>query len=156
MALVDDIDGSPTAEIIPVGEALDAANADELRILIAELATQGCRTVVLDLQVTGRIDRSGVFVLVGAHRRLRGCGGTLAIAAAGDRVTRTLRACGLDRILRAYATVEDAARCLRFPPRSGMRLARARLANMAHPPTHMRTQGSSKRRQVPLDSQLGN
>jgi len=100
---------SPMTEIICAGEKLDAAAVSALRTRIAVLAAQGCRTVVVDLTATRRIDSSGLAVLAGAHKRLRGHGGTLAIAAANGTVTRALRAVGLDRVLHVRATVEDAA-----------------------------------------------
>jgi anti-sigma B factor antagonist len=100
---------SPMTEIIRAGEELDAATVSALRTRIAVLADQGCRTVVVDLRATRRIDSCGLAVLAAAHRRLRGHGGTLAIAAASGTVTRALRAFGLDRVLHVRATVEDAA-----------------------------------------------
>lgn len=97
------------AEVVRAGEELDAATVPALRTRITELAAQGCQAVVVDLRATHRIDHSGLAVLAGAHKRLRGHGGTLAIAAANGTVTRALRAFGLDRVLHVRATVEDAA-----------------------------------------------
>jgi len=90
-------------------DKLDAAAVSALRARIAALVAQGCRAVVVDLGATQRIDRSGLVVLAGGHRRLRGCGGALAVAAASGPVTRALQACGLDRALRLHPTVEAAA-----------------------------------------------
>jgi anti-sigma B factor antagonist len=100
---------SLTAEVVRADEELDAATVPALRARITELAAQGCQAVVVDLRATRRIDSCGLAVLAGAHKRLRGHGGTLAIAAASGTVTRALRAFGLDRVLRVRATVEDAA-----------------------------------------------
>jgi anti-sigma B factor antagonist len=96
-------------EIVRAGEELDAAAVSALRTGITELAAQGCRMVVVDLTATRRIDSCGLAALAGAHKRLRGHGGTLAIAAAGGTVTRALRAFGLDRVLHLHPTVEAAA-----------------------------------------------
>lgn len=100
---------SPMTQVIRAGEELDAATVPALRTGITELAAQGCRTVVVDLTATRRIDSCGLAVLAGAHKRLRGHGGTLAIAATSGTVTRALRAFGLDRVLHVRTTVEDAA-----------------------------------------------
>lgn len=100
---------SPITQIVRAGEELDAITVPALRARITELAARGCHVVVVDLRATRRIDSCGLAVLAGAHKRLRGHGGTLAIAAASGTVTRALRAFGLDRALHVRATVEDAA-----------------------------------------------
>ena len=64
---------------------------------------------MLDLTAVGRIDSTGMGVLIGALKRLRAGNGQLRLAAARSDVARALHATGLDKVLPLYP---DAATAL--------------------------------------------
>ena len=64
--------------------------------------------VVVDLSGTTFMDSSWLGALVSGLKTCRQAGGDLRIAAAGEQVRTVLKLTNLDRILRPYATVEDA------------------------------------------------
>jgi len=68
----------------------------------------GRTLVVVDLSDTAFLDSSGLGALVGGLRTARAAGGDLRIAGVGQQVRTVLELTTMDRVLRPYATVEDA------------------------------------------------
>lgn len=81
-----------------IGE-LDVAASPLLREALVELVDgQGSLSVVLDLQEMTFIDSTGIGVLVGALRSLRGKGGALVLANPRPMAIRVLEIAGLTQI----------------------------------------------------------
>ncbi|MUL42370.1 STAS domain-containing protein [Streptomonospora sp. PA3] len=64
--------------------------------------------LVLDLGRLEFIDSSGLRVLIQAHKAAKAAGGSLAIAAASERIARILRVTAIDTRIPVFPTVEDA------------------------------------------------
>jgi anti-sigma B factor antagonist len=77
----------------------DLANADLLGELLAEHDQAGRRFVRLDVSSVTFLDCACLEVLVAAHRRLLAARGTLVLTGVPARLTRLLRAAGLDDVL---------------------------------------------------------
>lgn len=87
--------------VLVVTGPLDAAGAGGLRQQLLR-DVPGQTRLVLDLTGVERIDSTGLGVLVGAVKRLRGRGGELRLAAPSPSVSRILRITALDRVLAVY------------------------------------------------------
>jgi anti-anti-sigma factor len=84
------------------------AAAAELKAAVDREVADGRTLVVVDLSDTAFLDSSGLGALVGGLRTARAAGGDLRIAGVGQQVRTVLELTTMDRVLRPYATVEDA------------------------------------------------
>lgn len=101
--VVDDV----SAVIRPQGR-LNLLAAPRLREVVAQSVQQGRANIVVDLSDTTFVDSSGLGALVAGLKSARQGGGTLRIARPTSQVEMVLRLTNLDRVLRPYASVEDA------------------------------------------------
>jgi anti-sigma B factor antagonist len=90
-----------------VGE-VDVYTAPQLRERLITLVDEGARQVVIDLGRVEFLDSTGLGVLVGALKRLRGVGGELALVCAQERLLKIFRITGLDRVFALFDSVEAA------------------------------------------------
>ncbi len=97
--LVDDLE---------VGGEVDVYTAPRLRERLVELVEAGARSVVVDLSRVEFLDSTGLGVLVGALKRLRAAGGSLALVCGQERLLKIFRITALDRVFSLYDTVEAA------------------------------------------------
>jgi anti-sigma B factor antagonist len=87
---------------------LNMASAPQLRAVVSECAAAWRSRIVVDLSAIGFIDSSGLGALIGGLKSARQVGGDLRIAAPTEQVATVLGLTNLDRVLRPFATVEDA------------------------------------------------
>ncbi|GAA4622029.1 STAS domain-containing protein [Cellulomonas oligotrophica] len=87
---------------------LTMVTAGELKAEVERTVAEGHPVVVLDLADVPFVDSSGLGALVGALRTARTAGGDLRIARVGAQVATVLSLTTMDRVLRPYASVEDA------------------------------------------------
>lgn len=92
----------------PAGE-LDLQVADLFRNqLERHLNTRGVKNLVLNLSRVSFIDSSGLGVILGRYRRLKAAGGEVAIVNPSPAVNRLLELAGLHKLVRFYASEEEA------------------------------------------------
>ena len=96
-----------SAVIRPQGR-LNLLAAPRLREVVAQSVTSGRPNIVVDLAGTTFMDSSGLGALVAALKSARQGGGNLRIAGLTPQVQMVLTLTNLDRVLRPYATVEEA------------------------------------------------
>ena len=108
MELTTDLLGE--VAVVRVAGRLGMTAAGELKATVDREVAAGHVLVVVDLGATTFLDSSGLGALVGGLRSARAAGGDLRIAGAGEQVRTVLELTTMDRVLRPYATVEDAAR----------------------------------------------
>lgn len=96
-----------TTVIQPTGR-MDVEAAAEVRQMILDLAEQGARRVIVDLQGVDFMDSSGLSALVTGLKALQTRGGVLRICSANAQVKTALRLTMLDRILPVYENVQAA------------------------------------------------
>ncbi|MCG7287331.1 STAS domain-containing protein [Cellulomonas sp. ACRRI] len=101
-------DRSEGAAVLRVHGRLTMAAAGELKAAVDREVADGRTLVVVDLADTAFLDSSGLGALVGGLRTARAAGGDLRIAGVGQQVRTVLELTTMDRVLRPYATVEDA------------------------------------------------
>jgi anti-sigma B factor antagonist len=92
--------------VVSAPEEIDISNAGDFRAAFQSAA--GHSTVVADLSVTEYCDSSGLNVLVRALRRLQEQGGELRLVARTSAVLRILNVTGVGKMLKVYASLEDA------------------------------------------------
>jgi len=103
---------SPSGVIsaVPVVTApaeMDITTAYRLRGALAA-AVRGHATVVVDMTRTHACDTAGLHVLVRAHRRALAHGGELRLVAPRPDVRRLFAITGLDRVIRQFASLDEA------------------------------------------------
>ncbi|MBC9734740.1 STAS domain-containing protein [Nocardioides marmotae] len=97
------------AVVVARGE-VDLATVGGFRSVLNDLMVEGHVDVVVDLTDVPFVDSSALGALVAAHRRARGLGGGLSLAGIQPPVARILELTGLDRVLAAYPTADEALR----------------------------------------------
>jgi len=85
--------------VVTVTGELDVHSAPQLREHLAAVATAGAREVVVDLTGTEFIDSTGIGVIVGALRRLRGQQGSLRLRGVSTPMLRVFQLTGLTRMM---------------------------------------------------------
>jgi anti-anti-sigma factor len=93
--------------IVAIGGELDIVTSRQLDDHLAR-ARRKDRRVVLDLSAVEFMDTSSLAVIVGHWKRLQAAGGTLVLAGARYRYTKTLWITGLADRLPMYDTVGEA------------------------------------------------
>ena len=94
--------------LVSVSGELDLHTAGCLQARIEEADTVGAGTVVVDLSEISFIDSSALEVLVRETKRLEGRGHSLVLVTNDPRTRRIVEVTGLNRVLRTYATLQDA------------------------------------------------
>ena len=106
-----DFDVRPVADdtsvIAPKGR-LNMVAAPRLRALVGETVGAGRPRIVVDLTDTDFMDSSGLGALITGLKTARQAGGNLRIAALNEQVAMVLQLTNLHRVLRPYASVEEA------------------------------------------------
>lgn len=58
------------------------------------------------------MDSSGIGVLIGRYKQIRGLGGKVVVACAGEKVQEIFRISALDKLIPTFCTMEDAVQYL--------------------------------------------
>ena len=93
------VDENGTTRHVRLGGSCDLATAPALRQTLHGLTPPEVNDVVLDVSDLEFIDSTGLGVVLGAMRRLREGGGSLAIAGATGIVRRVLEITDLDKVI---------------------------------------------------------
>jgi anti-sigma B factor antagonist len=94
--------------VLEVGGEIDVYTAPQLRERLIALVESGDRRVVVDLANVEFLDSTGLGVLVGALKRLRGVDGEFSLVCAQERLLKIFRITGLDRVFTMYGSVDAA------------------------------------------------
>ncbi len=95
-------------ELIEVGGEVDVYTAPKLREAIATAIDAGRTRLVIDVQRVEFLDSTGLGVLVGALKRVRGEGGSLDIVCTQERIAKIFEITGLDKVFGLHESVEAA------------------------------------------------
>ena len=93
--------------VVAVGGELDIVTSRELDEHLTR-ARRESRRIILDLTAVDFMDTSSLAVIVGHWKQLQAAGGTLALAGARYRYTKTLWITGLADRLPRFDNVEEA------------------------------------------------
>jgi anti-anti-sigma factor len=107
--------------VVTAPEQIEIGTAYGLRAALAS-AAHGQPTVV-DMTRTRCCDAVGLHVLVRAHKRALATGGELLLVTSSAEILRLFAITGIDRVIRHYASMDEALACLPAdasqPPRPG-------------------------------------
>ena len=105
---VDDSRSSSPHVVVSVSGEVDIATAPKLREKLVELASQGAQQVVVDLNAVEFLDSTGLGVLIGGMKRLRGLDGDLTLVCTQPRILKVFEITGLNRAFTIYESVDAA------------------------------------------------
>ncbi|HWV27455.1 MAG TPA: STAS domain-containing protein [Aeromicrobium sp.] len=95
-------------ELISVSGEIDVYTAPKLREAIAAAIDDGRTRLIVDVQQVAFLDSTGLGVLVGALKRVRGEGGSLDIVCTQERITKIFEITGLDKVFGLHGSVDEA------------------------------------------------
>ncbi|HEY2795312.1 MAG TPA: STAS domain-containing protein, partial [Micromonosporaceae bacterium] len=95
--------------VLEIGGEIDVYTAPSLRSKIIALVEAGTKVLIVDLSHVEFLDSTGLGVLVGAQKRLRGVGGELGLVCDQERLLKIFRITGLDRVFSIYNSIESAS-----------------------------------------------
>lgn len=87
---------------------MDVYTCSVLREAINKAVDDGNYCIAVDVQAVEFMDSSGLGVIVGAHKRLKGHDGALALVSPNKQMRRILNLTGLDQILTVRQSVGEA------------------------------------------------
>lgn len=93
--------------LIAVAGEIDLFTAPEFKQRVSAPIDAGRTHLIVDLSAATFIDSSSLGVLIGAHRRLKRRGGTMAIVCDNDAIVKTFRITGLDGVFRLVPTLDE-------------------------------------------------
>jgi anti-sigma B factor antagonist len=99
---------APDRHVVAVTGEIDLFTAPDFKQHVSAPIDEGVTHIVVDLTETTFIDSSSLGVLIGAHRRLKLRGGSLAIVCANEAIIKTFRVTGLDGVFTLVPTIDDA------------------------------------------------
>jgi anti-sigma B factor antagonist len=94
--------------VVHLSGRLDLLSAAEVKRQLAETVSAGHARLVIDLGGVSFIDSSGLGALIGGLKAARVAGGDLRIANPNEQAKVILSLTTLDRVLKAYGSVEEA------------------------------------------------
>ena len=103
---VDERDGAVVITLD--GDALGGPDGTALHERLRELREAGKRNAVVDMAGIGRMNSSGLGMLIGALTLMRNAGGDLRLARLGDRQRQLLAITRLQGVFETFDTVEAA------------------------------------------------
>jgi anti-sigma B factor antagonist len=94
--------------VLEVGGEIDVYTAPSLREKVISLVDTGTTMLIVDLSHVEFLDSTGLGVLVGALRRMRGIHGSFSIVCDQERLLKIFRITALDSVLTIHDSVETA------------------------------------------------
>ena len=99
---------APHVAVAHLEGRLDLLSARDVRARLTEIVAAGQDRLVVDLAKVPFIDSSGLGALISVLKATRQAGGDLRIACPDDQPLTVLKLTTLDRVLKPYATIEEA------------------------------------------------
>ncbi len=96
------------ATVVDVDGQLIVGNRHELKEMVLEELEGGVRHFIVDFARTGYIDSSGLGVLVGLSKRVRGLDGTLQLTSLSQDLMRLFELTKLDTLFQIRGSLEEA------------------------------------------------
>ena len=94
--------------VLAVRGEVDVYTAPRLREKLVELVSQGKHRIVVDLEAVDFLDSTGLGVLVGGLKRLRGHDGDLSLVCTQHRILKVFEITGLTKVFDIHDSVDAA------------------------------------------------
>jgi anti-sigma B factor antagonist len=98
--------------VIRVGGYIDFDVAPRVRECLVDRIVAGDRLIIVDLSDVGFIDSTTIGVLIGALKRLREVGGSLALVSTNGNVRGIFEIVGLESFIPLHSSRDDALAAL--------------------------------------------
>lgn len=108
MDLSLDVTRSGDWSVVRVGGEIDLATAPRLRERLITVIDDGADRLVVDLGGVDFIDSTGLGVLIGALKRVRGRDGDLRLVCGEPRILKVFEITGLDKVFEIRPDVDAA------------------------------------------------
>jgi anti-sigma B factor antagonist len=105
---IQDEEINETTHVIELGGEVDLYTAPDLKERLLGVIQDGKKRIIVDLSQTTFIDSTTLGVLIGAVRRLRPTGGSLALVCTDENIRKIFEITGLDRVFPIATTREEA------------------------------------------------
>lgn len=97
-----------TKTVLEVAGEVDVYTAPKLREKLVELVGEGHHHLVIDMTGVEFLDSTGLGVLVGGLKRVRGNDGSLVLVCTAERILKIFRITGLTKVFPIHDSLEDA------------------------------------------------
>ena len=91
------------------GRIILGNNSRDVELKIGELLHEGARKIILDIGGLTMLDSTGIGILVVCQSKVNKDGGVLLVAGATGSVEDTLKITNVDKIMKLFPSVEQAA-----------------------------------------------
>ena len=108
MELGLDVSERDGATVLAVRGEVDVYTAPKLREKLVELVAQGRYRIVVDLEAVDFLDSTGLGVLVGGLKRVRGHEGDLPLVCTHQRILKVFEITGLTKVFPIHDSLEAA------------------------------------------------
>lgn len=98
--------------IAHIAGELDQHAAKEIRQRLDAELERGFLNLLFDLSALTFMDSAGIGVIIGRFKNVQAAGGQVLLAGAGPQVQRVLKISGIEKLIRLYATVDEALQAL--------------------------------------------
>jgi anti-sigma B factor antagonist len=105
---VTDHDIDKRTHLIELSGEVDLYSAPEFKDLVTKAIDHGKQRLVVDMSGATFIDSTTLGVLMSGAKRLNPGGGAVELICADERILKTFRITGLDRVFRIYDTRDEA------------------------------------------------
>ena len=107
--LVLETDDRGDITVVSVKGEVDLYTAPSLKERVADLVSAGRSRLAVDLSGVEFMDSTGLGVLIGGLKRCKEAGGSLALIAPREPVTKVLAITGLDKVFSVHETLDQAS-----------------------------------------------
>ena len=91
--------------VVAVGGEIDVYTAPKLRDAITELVAEGKYQLVIDMQAVEFLDSTGLGVLVGGLKKVRGHDGSLELVCSSERLLKIFKITGLAKVFTIHESL---------------------------------------------------
>ena len=105
---IEMVEGVP---VVATPEEIDITNAEALRSALLNAATNGHRTLVVDMTRTRFCDSAALSALVAAHKRAEADGREVLLVIHCTAVLRVFALTGVDGVIPNFTSLADALAC---------------------------------------------
>ena len=108
MELGLDVTESDGATVLTVRGEVDVYTAPKLREKLVELVAQRRYRIIVDLEAVDFLDSTGLGVLVGGLKRVRGHDGDLSLVCTHQRILKVFEITGLTKVFTIHDSLDAA------------------------------------------------
>ncbi len=106
--MLNEYSAAPGRTVIAVSGEIDVYTAPRLRETLVSLVDSGNYRLIVDMEGVEFLDSTGLGVLVGGLKRVRGFDGDIDLVCTQGRILRIFRITGLSKVFNIYDSIEEA------------------------------------------------